>query len=394
MPGAVADGEWWRLLTGGFLHFGPIHLLFNMMALWVIGRDVEPALGRGRFLAVYLVSLLGGSTAVMLLSAPNALVAGASGAVFGLMGALAVLLRRLRIPLGQVGRPDRGQPRDHVPAARDLGGRATSAGWWSGAVATAALVYAPADRRRAGADRGARRPHAAAARRRRAAHDCHGLGTDRPRASRPTGTGGAAPLRRRPPGRRRGPAGRTPAAARCRPGRPRPSPASSSRGPGGAPPAPARRRPATTGCAAARPGHRRSRRRASTRSRGRARVPYSAASASPTVATAARSRPGRSPVPTSSVHHTAAAAAPAQASPTRPAGGLQVPPDTGAGLSFTERDQLSTDVVHTGDDLSPVGWTAQRHRMVISRPTTISANPMTKFHDPSAIMKPILSPAR
>ena len=56
------------MLTGGFLHFGPIHLLFNMMALWVIGRDVEPALGRGRFLAVYLVSLLGGSTAVMLLS--------------------------------------------------------------------------------------------------------------------------------------------------------------------------------------------------------------------------------------------------------------------------------------------------------------------------------------
>ena len=60
VPGAVADGEWWRVLTGGFLHFGPIHLLFNMMALWVIGRDVEPALGRGRFLAVYLVSLLGG----------------------------------------------------------------------------------------------------------------------------------------------------------------------------------------------------------------------------------------------------------------------------------------------------------------------------------------------
>ena len=46
VPGAVADGEWWRVITGGFLHFGPIHLLFNMMALWVIGRDIEPALGR------------------------------------------------------------------------------------------------------------------------------------------------------------------------------------------------------------------------------------------------------------------------------------------------------------------------------------------------------------
>ncbi len=146
VPVAVADGEWWRLLTGGFLHFGPIHLLFNMMALWVIGRDVEPALGRGRFLAVYLVSLLGASAAVMLLTAPNANVAGASGAVFGLMGALAVLLRRLRIPLGQVGGliainlaitfllPG-------ISVAGHLGGLVT------GVIATAALVYAPAQRR-------------------------------------------------------------------------------------------------------------------------------------------------------------------------------------------------------------------------------------------------------
>jgi membrane associated rhomboid family serine protease len=146
VPAAVADGEWWRLVTGGFLHFGPIHLLFNMMALWVIGRDVEPALGRGRFLAVYLVSLLGSSAAVMLLTAPNANVAGASGAVFGLMGALAVLLRRLRIPLGQVGGliainlaitfllPG-------ISVAGHLGGLVT------GVIATAALVYAPAQRR-------------------------------------------------------------------------------------------------------------------------------------------------------------------------------------------------------------------------------------------------------
>ena len=49
IPNAVADGEWWRLLTSGFLHFGPIHLLFNMMALWVIGRDIEPALGRAGY---------------------------------------------------------------------------------------------------------------------------------------------------------------------------------------------------------------------------------------------------------------------------------------------------------------------------------------------------------
>lgn len=146
VPNAVADGEWWRLLTGGFLHFGPIHLLFNMMALWVIGRDIEPVLGRGRFLAVYLVSLLGGSTAVMLLSAPNALVAGASGAVFGLMGALAVLLRRLRIPLGQVG----GLIAINLVITFVLPGISVAGhlgGLLTGAIATAALIYAPANRR-------------------------------------------------------------------------------------------------------------------------------------------------------------------------------------------------------------------------------------------------------
>jgi membrane associated rhomboid family serine protease len=146
VPGAVADGEWWRVITGGFLHFGPIHLLFNMMALWVIGRDIEPALGHARFLAVYLVSLLGGSAAVMLFSPPNALVAGASGAVFGLMGALAVLLRRLKIPLGQVG----GLIAVNLAITFLLPGISVAGhlgGLVVGAVATAALVYAPADRR-------------------------------------------------------------------------------------------------------------------------------------------------------------------------------------------------------------------------------------------------------
>ena len=61
-PTAVAGGELWRLFTSGFLHFGPIHLAFNMIALWVIGRDLEQVLGQARFLAVYLVSLLGGVT--------------------------------------------------------------------------------------------------------------------------------------------------------------------------------------------------------------------------------------------------------------------------------------------------------------------------------------------
>lgn len=102
VPLLVQAGEWWRVLTAGFLHIGPIHLLFNMLALWMLGRDLETVLGRGRFLALYLVSLLGGSAAVMLFSAPTGAVAGASGAVFGLMGGLVVVLKRMRVPATQV----------------------------------------------------------------------------------------------------------------------------------------------------------------------------------------------------------------------------------------------------------------------------------------------------
>ncbi|HSZ30151.1 MAG TPA: rhomboid family intramembrane serine protease [Pseudonocardiaceae bacterium] len=96
-PEAVAQGAWWQLLTSGFLHIGPLHIAFNMIALWVIGRDLEQVLGRVRFLVVYLVSLLGGSLAVFVFANPASDTAGASGAVFGLMGGLAVVLMRLRL---------------------------------------------------------------------------------------------------------------------------------------------------------------------------------------------------------------------------------------------------------------------------------------------------------
>ncbi|MFI9405608.1 rhomboid family intramembrane serine protease [Nocardia sp. NPDC052316] len=94
-PPAVAAGEWWRVIGSGFLHYGPIHLLLNMFALYVIGRDGELVLGRLRYLAVYLVSLLGGSAAVMVF-AQDSFTAGASGAVYGLFGAITVILIRLR----------------------------------------------------------------------------------------------------------------------------------------------------------------------------------------------------------------------------------------------------------------------------------------------------------
>jgi membrane associated rhomboid family serine protease len=79
-------GGWYRLLTSGFLHFGIIHLGFNMYLLYMLGQMLEPAVGRVRFVLVYFAALLGGSAGAMLLQ-PNALHGGASGAVFGLMGA-------------------------------------------------------------------------------------------------------------------------------------------------------------------------------------------------------------------------------------------------------------------------------------------------------------------
>lgn len=94
---AVATGQWWRVVTSGFLHFGPIHLAVNMVSLWILGRDLERLLGRIRFAAVYLVSLVGGSVAVFLFSDPNTAAAGASTALYGLMGCYLVAILRLKL---------------------------------------------------------------------------------------------------------------------------------------------------------------------------------------------------------------------------------------------------------------------------------------------------------
>jgi membrane associated rhomboid family serine protease len=88
----VSEGEWYRLLTSGFLHASLIHVGFNMLLLFFLGRLLEPALGTVRFLALYFAALLAGSLGVMVLD-PNALTLGASGAVFGLAGAIFVIAR-------------------------------------------------------------------------------------------------------------------------------------------------------------------------------------------------------------------------------------------------------------------------------------------------------------
>mgnify|MGYP006448419983 FL=1 len=85
----VSSGEWWRLVTGGFLHGGLLHLVFNMFLLWMLGQQLEQLHGPVRYVGLYLGSLAAGSLGVMLL-APMSLTVGASGAVFGLMAATVV----------------------------------------------------------------------------------------------------------------------------------------------------------------------------------------------------------------------------------------------------------------------------------------------------------------
>ena len=88
----VGEGEWYRLVTAGFLHFGIIHLLLNMYALYVLGSAMEHIGGRGRMATVYGVSLLTGSLGALLLS-PKDITAGASGAIYGLMGGILLAQR-------------------------------------------------------------------------------------------------------------------------------------------------------------------------------------------------------------------------------------------------------------------------------------------------------------
>jgi membrane associated rhomboid family serine protease len=94
--------EYWRLITAGFLHASFWHILLNMVFIWFIGRSLEPAIGTARFVVAYGASLLCGSFGVLLLE-PDAVSVGASGAAFGLMGALIVEARSRGIDLWATG---------------------------------------------------------------------------------------------------------------------------------------------------------------------------------------------------------------------------------------------------------------------------------------------------
>jgi rhomboid protease GluP len=95
IPALVAQGEWWRLLSSTFLHSGAVHLALNMLSLYFLGSFVEQAFGRGRFLALYLLSGISGGLAYLYFGGYDQPAVGASGAIFGLLGGvLGYALRR------------------------------------------------------------------------------------------------------------------------------------------------------------------------------------------------------------------------------------------------------------------------------------------------------------
>jgi membrane associated rhomboid family serine protease len=102
VPASVADGQWYRLFSSMFLHFGLPHIALNMLALYVIGTPLESMLGRLRFLGLYFLAGLGGSLLSFAIGSPTELAAGASGAIYGLFGALYVLTRRRGLETGGI----------------------------------------------------------------------------------------------------------------------------------------------------------------------------------------------------------------------------------------------------------------------------------------------------
>lgn len=152
-PALALHDEYYRLVTSMFLHYGAMHLLFNMWALYVVGPPLETWLGRTRFGVLYALSGLGGAVLVYLLSPLNSATAGASGAIFGLFGAIFVVARHLNLDVRAIGvivvinlvftfvGPALGA--GAISWQGHMGGLVT------GALVASAFVYAPRERRAA-----------------------------------------------------------------------------------------------------------------------------------------------------------------------------------------------------------------------------------------------------
>jgi membrane associated rhomboid family serine protease len=149
-PG-VAQGDLYRLLSSAFLHYGITHLLFNMWALYVVGPPLEMWLGRLRFTALYVLSALGGSVLVYLLSSLTASTAGASGAVFGLFGASFVVGKRLNLDVrwvvGLIAINLAFTFVIPLISSQNISWQGHIGGLVTGAVVAAAYAYAPRQRR-------------------------------------------------------------------------------------------------------------------------------------------------------------------------------------------------------------------------------------------------------
>ena len=140
--GIAVGGEWWRLLTGAFLHGSLLHIAFNMYILFALGPTLERVLGHGRYLLLYVLAALGGGVASYAFSEMRTVSVGASGAIFGLMAALIVAGRRMRYDIKQVVillgiNVVIGFMAPNVDWRAHLGGLVT------GAAVAAVLVYAP-----------------------------------------------------------------------------------------------------------------------------------------------------------------------------------------------------------------------------------------------------------
>lgn len=147
-PMTVASGDWWQLITSGFLHGGVLHIAMNMLSLYLIGVGLERVLGSARFAVVYGLSLLGGSVAVYMLTEPDTLTVGASGAIFGLLGALLVIYKRLRLDLRQL-LVILALNAFITFSVSNISWQAHVGGFVVGAIVGAAMVYPPPANRRA-----------------------------------------------------------------------------------------------------------------------------------------------------------------------------------------------------------------------------------------------------
>jgi membrane associated rhomboid family serine protease len=144
----VADGEYYRLITSAFMHGSLLHIGLNMYALYLFGPPLESALGRLRFLTLYLLSALGGSAASYAFNAPAGASLGASGAVFGLLGAFFVVNRKLgRDNTGLLVLVGINLAIAFLPSFSNIDWHAHVGGLITGALVAAAMVYPPPKRR-------------------------------------------------------------------------------------------------------------------------------------------------------------------------------------------------------------------------------------------------------